>query len=77
MFILVKFYKIIVKFCNLTKIYTPTWVIFTFLKFYTWYQIAKSIIYYHIVLTKWGSSNVGQCTHRESEYSLFESHLYA
>ena len=29
--------------CNFTKINTPPWVFFTFLKLYKWYQIAQRI----------------------------------
>ena len=31
--------------CNFTKINTPPWVFFTFLKLYKWYQIAQRITY--------------------------------
>ena len=31
--------------CNFTKINTPPWVFFTFLKFYKQYQIAQRVIY--------------------------------
>ena len=31
--------------CNFTKSNTPSWVFFTFSKFYKWYQIAQSITY--------------------------------
>ena len=31
--------------CNFTKINTPPWVLFTFLKLYKWYQIAQRITY--------------------------------
>ena len=31
--------------CNFTKVNTPPWVFFTFLKLYKWYQIAQRITY--------------------------------
>ena len=42
--------------CNFTKINTPPWVFFTFLKLYKWYQIAQRTTYqvkesgYHILI---------------------------
>ena len=35
------------KTCNFTKIKTPPWVFFTFLKLYKWYQIAQRITFFH------------------------------
>ena len=37
--------KLQAKACNFTKINTPPWVFFTFLKLYKWYQIALRITY--------------------------------
>ena len=31
--------------CSFTKINTPVWMFFTFLKLYKWYQIAQRITY--------------------------------
>ena len=31
--------------CNFTKINTPSWVFFSFLKLYKWYQITQRIIF--------------------------------
>ena len=35
--------------CNFTKSNTPSWVFFTFLKFYKWYQIVQSISYFQTI----------------------------
>ena len=34
--------------CNFTKINTPPWVFFTFLKLYKWYQITQRTTYVNI-----------------------------
>ena len=31
--------------CNVTKINTPLWLLFTFFKLYKWYQIGQSVTY--------------------------------
>ena len=37
--------KLNVEACNFTKINTPPWVFFTFLKLHEWYQIAQNNTY--------------------------------
>ena len=36
---------VLISACNFTKINTPPWLFFTFLKLYKWYQIAQRITY--------------------------------
>ena len=35
--------------CNFTRINTPPWVFFTFLKLYKWYQIAQRTTFFHVM----------------------------
>ena len=39
--------------CNFTKINTPLWVFFTFLKLYKWYQIVQCTTYWFSGLVNW------------------------
>ena len=45
--------KLKAKACNFTKINTPPWVFFMFLKLYKWYQITQSITNVFTVLLRY------------------------
>ena len=49
--------------CNITKINTPPWVIFTFLKLYKWYQIAQRTTNTRFYLTKVEFYKIPICPH--------------